>query len=144
MAKVYAMIAFRSEWHIHTGVYTHAIIGAGPASDIAEDAGTRAVELAIANLMGADLGREPIDQSWGYYMQVQSLTVAKFKRIARTLGMTARKRDGEWRITFATGTPARLEAVAYYTDDMLDAFNTMRAMYVQNATHARPEFPVIG
>lgn len=44
----------------------------------------------------------------------------------RTLGITLRKTDGEYRVAFAgKGT----ESSAYYTNDIEDAVNTGRAMF---------------
>lgn len=44
------------------------------------------------------------------------------------LGLTARKRDGEWRVSFRDGSPAFREATAYYTADDQDAIETARLM----------------
>jgi len=69
------------------------------------------------------------------------MTLANLKSIARALGMTLRCRDGEYRVTFATGTPARLEAVAYYTDCREDAEGTMRDMFRRNLINREFDIP---
>lgn len=42
----------------------------------------------------------------------------------RSMGLTISKRDGEYRVSTADGTPAEKEARAYYTDDRDDAHGT--------------------
>ncbi len=53
---------------------------------------------------------------------------AQLFRAVRALGMTIRKRDREYRVTYV-GIPAdRAEAVACYTNDRRDALDTAHAM----------------
>lgn len=51
-------------------------------------------------------------------------TLAQLKAEAKTLGMTVRKKDGEYRVSWPHD-----EASAYYTDDADDALGTMRIMH---------------
>lgn len=46
----------------------------------------------------------------------------------RALGLTIRKREGEYRITVPGLPPARAEAVAAYTNDRADAWGTAQFM----------------
>lgn len=50
------------------------------------------------------------------------------KRIA-AYNMRASRRDGEIRITFRDYSKSKAEAVAYYTDDVEDAYDTAVAMH---------------
>lgn len=56
------------------------------------------------------------------------MNFATLKATCRELGMTARKRDGEYRIAFADLRGEKQEASAYYTTDILDAYDTAGAM----------------
>lgn len=47
-------------------------------------------------------------------------------------GCTIRHRDGEYRVNFKGGR----EATAYYTNDIVDAVDTARAMSAGNALYA--------
>ena len=53
------------------------------------------------------------------------MTIAETKAAIRRIeGMTARCRDGEWRVNYVGGK----EETAYYTDDPQDALDTAIAM----------------
>lgn len=43
-------------------------------------------------------------------------------------GLTVKKIDGEYRVSYTEGSEASREASAYYTTDRLDAAGTARAM----------------
>lgn len=52
-------------------------------------------------------------------------TNADLRQQCRTMGLTMRYREGEYRVNFYGGS----EATAYYTNDRQDAWDTARAMY---------------
>lgn len=54
------------------------------------------------------------------------MTVKRTRAAIRELGLTARYRNGEWRVNLAA--PVGTEATAYYTTDAADALDTARAM----------------
>ena len=54
-------------------------------------------------------------------------------RVIRAMGLAVGKRDGEYRITRTTGTPAEREAAAYYTNDKQDALITARCIAIDDA-----------
>lgn len=56
------------------------------------------------------------------------MNFAQVKAELRTLGVTIRKRDGEYRVAFADLRGAEQEASAYYTTDLIDAYDTAGAM----------------
>lgn len=61
--------------------------------------------------------------------QMPRITIKALKEEARKLGMVARLRDGEYRVTFDRPNDRQwAEDRAYYTDDAQDAFDTMHAM----------------
>lgn len=49
--------------------------------------------------------------------------------IRRMPGMTVRHSEGEYRVTYLKGAKDRREAVAYYTNDAQDAFDTACHMF---------------
>jgi hypothetical protein len=51
-------------------------------------------------------------------------TLATAKKELSALGMSLRKSDGEYRVTFRGVKPGRAEEVSYYTDDIDDAVKT--------------------
>lgn len=53
-----------------------------------------------------------------------TITRAEVMRTIRSLGLSASRRDGEWRINFRGGR----EATAYYTEDEQDALDTADSM----------------
>lgn len=55
-------------------------------------------------------------------------TLAMAKKDLAALGMSLRKSDGEYRVTFRGAKPGRAEEVAHYTDSIEDAVATGRAM----------------
>jgi hypothetical protein len=52
------------------------------------------------------------------------MTLTEAKAALRPLGLSLRKRDGEYRVNFTGGA----EATAYYTNDIFDAVETGRQM----------------
>lgn len=52
------------------------------------------------------------------------MSVARTLHLIRSLGLSVRHRDGEYRVNFPHGT----EATAYYTPDPADALDTANAM----------------
>lgn len=60
-------------------------------------------------------------------------TLATAKKDLAALGMSLRKSDGEYRVTFRGAKPGRAEEVAYYTDSIDDAVATGRAMSKERA-----------
>ena len=52
------------------------------------------------------------------------MTLATAKTLARSIGLTLTKHDGEYRVNFQGGK----EATAYYTNDIHDALYTAVAM----------------
>ena len=62
-------------------------------------------------------------------------TLAEAKAQAQSLGMTLSKRDGEYRIAPSSAkwglSPQRVEAMAYYTDDIFDALASAQSMQQQ-------------
>jgi hypothetical protein len=65
-------------------------------------------------------------------MRPSYLTLTAAKALLRPLGVTLRKRDGEYRVAFDMRDN---EASAYYTNDLADALETGRAMACH--AHAR-------
>ena len=55
--------------------------------------------------------------------------------VSEGLGMTLQHRDGEYRVNFKGG----LEATAYYTNDLEDAFHTAEAM-ARSAKALQPKY----
>ena len=55
-------------------------------------------------------------------------TLATAKKELAALGMSLRKSEGEYRVTFRGVKPGRAEDVAHYTDDIDDAVATGRSM----------------
>jgi len=55
-------------------------------------------------------------------------TLAVAKKQLSALGMSLRKNEGEYRVTFQGVSPTRAEEVAHYTDDIDDAVRTGTAM----------------
>jgi hypothetical protein len=49
----------------------------------------------------------------------KAMTLQEAKSIARHLGLTLRRRSGDYRVNFRDGN----ETTAYYTDDLEDAIN---------------------
>ncbi len=60
------------------------------------------------------------------------MTIHDAKRIARGLGYSLRRFDGEYRVAPYAGTTAEREARAYYTPDLDDALHTALAMSEHN------------
>lgn len=56
------------------------------------------------------------------------LTIAIARAECRALGCSLRKRDGEFRVAYLTGSLEQREARAYYTNDLVDAVDTAKAM----------------
>ena len=52
------------------------------------------------------------------------MTIKEAKAILKPLGMTLRKRDGEYRVNFRGGS----EPTAYFTDCLIDAVETAQAI----------------
>ena len=59
------------------------------------------------------------------------MNTKRTKKAIQALGMTARRRDGEWRINYRNGR----EETAYYTNDNADALQTAQTMATASVTH---------
>lgn len=57
-------------------------------------------------------------------MCMKTLTLKQAKLTLSLLGLSLRKRDGEYRVNYLNG----LEVTAYYTDDISDAVTTGQHM----------------
>lgn len=67
----------------------------------------------------------------------KQLTLKQAKEICGNLGMTLRKTDGEYRVTYRVTasdwkTREQAEEYAYYTNDLSDAVATARLMSVDH------------
>lgn len=56
------------------------------------------------------------------------MTLAQAKAACKAVGMSLRKRDGEYRVTLRNVDPQLAERIAYYTNDISDAVATAVAM----------------
>ena len=61
------------------------------------------------------------------------MTIREAKTELRKVGVTLRKKDGEFRVNLAGGS----ESTAYYTDDLEDAFQT--GVYMSNTIAVCPK-----
>lgn len=65
------------------------------------------------------------------------ITLAQLKDVASRHGYSARKRDGEFRVApYRPADPAWCEARAYYSDDIVDAMDTLLAMIAEESNGA--------
>jgi hypothetical protein len=60
------------------------------------------------------------------------VTLATAKILARSLGFSLSKRDGEYRLAPLGKTPAVAESQAYYSGDMADVLATARAEFARS------------
>ena len=60
------------------------------------------------------------------------MTITQALQTIRQMGLSARYRDNEFRVTIKGFTPKIQEAIAYYTNDAQDAIDTAKCIAKEN------------